>query len=139
MNFKFYLLLIIILLSCTKNGESTIKDEISMLRELLIGEWHWYKSYYPWTQIESTPETTGISKTLIFTVDDRVRTLINGQLESEKLYELIYVNPNPFNPNQDSLLMLKIEGSSSNLFTVSESELIIDGTPYDGTRDYYKR
>lgn len=127
------------MLSCTKNGESTINDEISLLRQLLIGEWHWYKSYYPWTQIESTPETIGMNKTLIFTDNNRVRTVVNGQLESEKSFELVYVNPNPFNPYQDSLLMLKIEGSSSNLFNVSKNELIIDGTPYDGTRDYYKR
>lgn len=110
-----------------------------MLRELLIGEWHWYKSYYLWTQIDNTPVTIGMNRTLIFTDYGRVRTIVNGQSVSEKSFVLVYVNPNPFNPYQDSLQMLKIEGSSSNLFTVSESELIIDGTPYDGTRDYYKR
>ena len=137
-NYTYGLLIIVLAISCTKDTPMN-QDEISEVKALLLGEWLWHKSFYPWTQTESSPDNTGIEKALIFTENDRVRTLINNQLESDKSYQLIYVNTNPFNPNQDSLLMLQIEGRSADLFSVTANELIIDATPYDGTRDYYKK
>jgi|APHig6443717817_1056837.scaffolds.fasta_scaffold562451_1 hypothetical protein len=65
-----YLFFTIILLGCQKNDPD---DQI-------IGKWRWVKTIIPYGQIETNPQLTGFTKSLVFLPDETIKEFKNDTL-----------------------------------------------------------
>ena len=65
-----YLFFTIILIGCQKNDPD---DQI-------IGKWRWVKTIIPYGQIETNPQLTGFTKSLVFLPDETIKEFKNDTL-----------------------------------------------------------